>query len=71
MKLTYREKNLLDYFFGGFRSTLNVNMYAHNPAHRAILIYYYTYTHLPPSSRTLLLVSKHTYMCQYILLLLL
>jgi len=23
MKLTYREKNLLDYLFGGFRSTLN------------------------------------------------
>ena len=23
MKATYREKNLLDYLFGGFRSTLN------------------------------------------------
>ena len=50
---------------------VNLNMYALNPAHRAILLYYYTYTHLPPSSCTLMLVSKHTCICQYIVLLLL
>ena len=27
MKPTYREKNLLDYLFGGFRSTLNLNSF--------------------------------------------
>jgi len=27
MKPTYREKNLLDYFFGGFRSTLKNNIF--------------------------------------------
>ena len=49
---------------------VNLNMYTHNPAHRAIFLYYYTYTHLPPSSRTLMLVYKHTCICQNILLLL-
>jgi len=47
---------------------VHLNMYKHNPAHRSILLYYYTYMHLPPSSRTLMLASKHTYICQYILL---
>ena len=47
---------------------VNLNMYIHNPALRSILLYSYTYTHLPPSSRTLMLAQKYTYICQYILL---
>jgi len=47
---------------------VHLNMYTHNPAHRSILLSYYAYTHLPPSSRTLMLGLKYNYISQYILL---
>jgi len=45
-----------------------LHMYTHNPADIFRFLYCYTYTHLPPTSRTLMLASKYTYISQYILL---
>jgi len=45
MKPTYREKNLPDYFFGGFTSTLNIYIYIY--INRYIYIYIYIcYTYI-------------------------
>jgi len=43
-----------------------LNMYTHNPAHMSIFLDCYTYTHLPPSSPSLMLAPNiHTYLNSY------
>jgi len=42
-----------------------LNMYKHTLANMSTLLYCCAYTHLPPSSRTPMLTSTHTYKSQY------